>query len=304
MVPAIGTIPKCDISFAMPKKTITQVIPSQKINMGGHLLEQPLPNAFMQQLDPFLLIHHAEWTFSGNQRQKEVGIGGHPHRGFSPVTFVFKGAVRHQDSFGHDAVVGAGGTQWMHAGKGIVHSERPSKELAEKGGEQEIIQFWVNTPAKYKMERPYYLPLTKEETPSIEGPGYELQVVAGKYQGITGPAKTFSPMVLLRGKVEHGKVLEISLPAAYNSLLYLLDGELAVNGRTAKRKDLVWFANDGEIVNLKANEDTRFIVLSGAPIGEKVSSYGPFVMNSQTEIMEAIRDSQMGKMGVLIESFE
>ena len=288
----------------MRKKTIAQIIPSEKINMGGHLLEQPLPNAFLQQLDPFLLIHHAEWTFKGNQRQQEVGIGGHPHRGFSPVTFVFKGEVRHQDSFGHDAVVGAGGTQWMHAGKGIVHSERPSKELAENGGEQEIIQFWVNTPAKYKMERPYYLPLSKEETPSIKGQGYQLQVVAGTYQGHTGPAKTFSPMVLLRGKIEGGHDLEINLPVAYNSLLYLLDGQLEVNGRSAKRKDLIWFANDGEVVRLKAAEDTRFIVLSGEPIGEKVKSYGPFVMNTQTEIMEAIRDSQMGKMGVLIESFD
>ncbi|NRB51433.1 MAG: pirin family protein [Saprospiraceae bacterium] len=288
----------------MSKKTVAQIIPSQKINMGGHLLEQPLPNAFMQQLDPFLLIHHAEWTFAGNQRQQEVGIGGHPHRGFSPVTFVFKGEVRHQDSFGHDAVVGAGGTQWMHAGKGIVHSERPSKELAEKGGEQEIIQFWVNTPAKYKMERPYYLPLSVEDTPKIEGKGYELQIVAGDYDGNVGPAKTFSPMTLLRGQINAHQTLEINLPANYNTLLYLLDGQLEVNGRSAERKDLVWFANDGESLNLKASVDTRFIVLSGEPIGEKVSSYGPFVMNTQTEIMEALRDSQMGKMGVLIESFD
>lgn len=288
----------------MRKKTVVQIIPSQKINMGGHILEQPLPNAFLQQLDPFLLIHHAEWTYKGRQRQQEVGIGGHPHRGFSPVTFVFKGEVRHQDSFGHDAVVGAGGTQWMHAGKGIIHSERPSKELAEKGGEQEIIQFWVNTPAKYKMERPYYLPLSAQDTPQLKGEGYHLQIVAGEYEGVKGPAKTFSPMTLLRGLVQNEKSLDISLPAHYNSLLYLLDGELEINGRSAVRKDLVWLANDGEGIAIKASADTRFIVLSGEPIGEKVTSYGPFVMNTQTEIMEALRDSQMGKMGVLIESFD
>ncbi len=154
------------------------------------------------------------------------------------------------------------------------------------------------------MEHPYYLPLTAEDTPRLEGRGYHLEVVAGDYQNIKGPAKTFSPMILLRGKIETKNSMELSLPAHYNSLLYLLDGELKVNGRSAKRKDLVWFANDGEIVEIKAKADTRFMVLSGEPIGEKVTSYGPFVMNTQTEIMEALRDAQMGKMGVLIESFD
>lgn len=288
----------------MKKKSIRQIIPSQKINMGGHILEQPLPNAILGQLDPFLLIHHAEWTLKGDQRQQEVGIGGHPHRGFSPVTFVFKGDVRHQDSFGNDAVVGAGGTQWMHAGKGIVHSERPSKALAAAGGEQEIIQFWVNTPAAHKMDTPYYLPLSKEETPNLEGRGYQLQIVAGTYQGIQGPAQTFSPMTLLRGEVEAGSSVDIEIPSHYNTLIYLLDGSLSVNNSPATRKDLIWLDKDGELVQISAEKDTRFILLSGEPIGEKVSSYGPFVMNSQTEIMEAIRDSQMGKMGVLIESFD
>lgn len=272
--------------------------------MGGHLIEQPLPNQFMEQLDPFLLVHHAEWKLKGNQRQQEVGIGGHPHRGFSPVTFVFKGDVRHQDSFGNDAVVKAGGTQWMHAGKGIVHSERPSKELAKKGGDQEIIQFWVNTPAKHKMEMPYYLPLSEEETPFIKGENHKIQIVAGEYDGIKGPAQTFSPMLLLRGEIEAMGSVKLEIPAHYNSLMYLLDGSLEVNGKRAKKKDLIWFDNDGETVQISANESTRMILLAGEPIGEKVTSYGPFVMNTQTEILEAMRDSQIGKMGVLIENFD
>lgn len=288
----------------MKNRTIKQIIPSQKVNMGGHIIEQPLPNSLMDQLDPFLLIHHAEWELKGNQRQQEVGIGGHPHRGFSPVTFVFQGDVRHQDSFGNDAVVKAGGTQWMHAGKGITHSERPSAALAQQGGMQEIIQFWVNTPSKYKMEVPYYLPLAQEDTPSIEGDKYNVQIVAGEYNGIKGPAKTFSPMLLMRGKVETGGAVEFDIPNHYNTLCYLLDGELNVNGTIAKRKDLIWFDNDGDKVRIAANADTRFILLSGEPIGEKVTSYGPFVMNTQTEIMEALRDAQMGKMGVLIENFD
>jgi len=287
----------------MKNRTIKQIIPSQKVNMGGHIIDQPLPNNSIQQLDPFLLIHHAEWQLEGNQRQQEVGIGGHPHRGFSPVTFVFQGDVRHQDSFGNDTVVKAGGTQWMHAGKGITHSERPSAELAQKGGTQEIIQFWVNTPAKHKMETPYYLPLSQEDTPSIDGDNYKVQIVAGEYKGIKGPAKTFSPMLLMRGEIEAGGFAKFEIPNHFNALLYLLDGNLLVNDKVAKRKDLLWFNNDGEVINMSANENTRFIILSGEPISEKVTSYGPFVMNTQTEILEAMRDAQMGKMGVLVENF-
>jgi len=232
----------------MKQKTVKQIIPSQKVNMGGHILEQPLPNNFMNQLDPFLLIHHAEWELKGNQQQQEVGIGEHPHRGFSPVTFVFQGDIRHQDSFGNDTVVKAGGTQWMHAGKGIIHSERPSAELAQQGGMQEIIQFWVNTPAKFKMEKPYYLPLSEEETPTIEEENYKIQIVAGEYKGIKGPAKTFSPMLLLRGEINADGTAEFEIPSHFNTLMYLLDGELEVNGKSAQSKDLIWFNNDGEIL--------------------------------------------------------
>ncbi len=284
-------------------RTVHKVIPAQVVNMGGHYIEQPLPNQYMDQLDPFLLVHHAVWQLPGDQRQQEVGIGGHPHRGFSPVTFVYQGDVRHQDSFGNDQVVQAGGTQWMHAGKGIIHSERPSAELAKKGGVQELIQFWVNTPAKHKMEVPFYLPISESDTPSIEGEGYQLQLIAGQYQGLRGPAKSFSELLLLRGQLEANSQIEVASPSHYNTLMYLLDGHLEVNGSAAKRKELVWFNNDGEGIEIKATETTRFILLAGEPIGEKVTSYGPYVMNTQTEILEAMRDAQMGKMGVLIENF-
>ncbi len=270
--------------------------------MGGHIIDQPLPNNEMQQLDPFLLIHHAQWSYSGGQRARELGVDPHPHRGFSPVTFIYEGELRHQDSFGNDAVVGKNGTQWMHAGKGIIHSERPSEAFAEAGGNLEFIQFWVNTPAAYKMEAPYYLPLSEKETPVINKEGYSIQVVAGTYDDIIGPAKTFSPMTLLRCSVDKGYSLELSLPEKYNTLIYLLDGLLVVNGKEISGKQLVSFAQDGVGVKVDSKETTRFIVLSGEPIDEKVTSYGPFVMNNQTEILQALRDAQMGKMGVLIES--
>ncbi len=286
----------------MITKTIKKIIASQKVNMGGHIIDQSLPNQHMDQLDPFLLIHHARWRLQGDQRPLEAGIGAHPHRGFSPVTFIFEGDIRHQDSLGNDTVVRAGGTQWMHAGKGITHSERPSKELAMSGGLQEFIQFWVNTPAKYKMEAPYYLPLPEEKIPYIEDDDYKVQIVAGEYNGIKGPARTFSPLLLMRGTIKTEGQLSLSIPASYNSLVYVLKGELLADNQTVYNKSLIWYNTDGEQIQLTAKEATTFILLSGEPIGEKVTSYGPFVMNNQTEIMQALRDAQMGKMGVLIEN--
>ena len=143
----------------MKKRSIKKIIPAQRVNMGGHLLDQPLPVQGVEMIDPFLLIHHWNEPLAKGGRQSELGVGPHPHRGFSPVTFIFKGSVRHQDSIGNTAVISSGGTQWMHAGNGIVHSERPGIELVKNGGEQEFIQFWVNTPAKYKMEAPTTCPL-------------------------------------------------------------------------------------------------------------------------------------------------
>ncbi|MEM6398019.1 MAG: pirin family protein [Bacteroidota bacterium] len=287
----------------MSYRTINKIISAQKVNMGGHLLDQPLPAEGVDYIDPFLLIHHWDKAAPGGLRPQEVGVPPHPHRGFSPVTFIYKGDLQHRDSLGNNAVVRAGGTQWMHAGRGITHSERPSKEFAAKGGENEFIQFWVNTPAAYKMEIPYYLPLSKEDTPMVKLDRAEVAVVAGTFGEITGPAKTYSPQLLLRVNAQSDADLSIDVPPSFNALVYLLDGELEIDGQTVSAKDMVWLNNDAESVHVKANTDTRFIILSGEPIDEPVQQYGPFVMNNQTEVMQAIRDAQMGKMGVLIEEF-
>jgi redox-sensitive bicupin YhaK (pirin superfamily) len=175
--------------------------------------------------------------------------------------------------------------------------------MAEAGGKLEFIQFWVNSPAAHKMDPAYYLPLSDADTPRLTNDGTYVAVVAGEYEGTTGPAPTLSPMTLLRGEVKKGKSLKIKLPASFNTLVYLLDGAVSVNGESAKAKDLIYFGNDGEEIKIEAIETTRFIVLGGEPIDEEVTSYGPFVMNTQTEIMEALRDAQAGKMGVLIEEF-
>ncbi len=288
----------------MKNRTIQQVIPAQRVNMGGHLLDQPLPNASMKHLDPFLLIHHWNHPIKGNYKQQEVGVGPHPHRGFSPVTFIFKGDIQHQDSLGNNIIVEEGGTQWMHAGKGITHSERPSQKLSEEGGEHEFIQFWVNTPAQYKMEIPYYLPLSDKQTPKVIQKGAEIGVVAGEFENIKGPAKTYSPQTLLRVNAEENGHISLSLPQHYNVLIYILSGKIQIGNRVAKSKDMVIFNHEEGSIEIDVLAETRLIVLSGEPIQEKITSYGPFVMNTQTEIMEALRDAQTGKMGVLIEEFK
>jgi hypothetical protein len=286
------------------KKTIKQIIPSELVNMGGHILRQPLPVAGVEQIDPFLLIHHWDGEVPKGKKQNDAGVGPHPHRGFSPVTFIYEGDVHHRDSLGGNAIVEKGGTQWMFAGRGLTHSERPSKKLLENGGRNEIIQFWVNTPAAHKMEEPYYKPLSDEETPKIQKEGVQIAVVAGEYEGVKAPIPTFSPQTLLRISMNQSAQLDVKLPQSYNTIVYVVKGKVQINGQEVSKLNMAWFNRDGIEIELKATENAELAVLSGEPIGEKVSQYGPFVMNSQTEVLEALRDAQVGKMGVLIEEFD
>ncbi len=288
-------------------RSIKQIVKAQRVNMGGIFLDQPLPYYGINQIDPFLLIHHWKEEMPGGQKQQNVGVGPHPHRGFAPVTFIFEGNVHHRDSLGTESIVLGGGTQWMNSGRGIVHSERPSKELAETGGRFEIIQFWVNAPAKNKMDEPDYQPLSKEETPIVcsDDGKVKVGVVAGDFQGTTSSIDTYSPMLILRLEVEQDGEMSIPIPENYNALLYLLDGSLEVNQQQeANEKDMLWFNNDSTGIHVKGKAATRAIVLAGEPIGESLATRGPFVMNTQREIVEAIRDYQAGKMGRLVEVFE
>ncbi len=284
-------------------RAIKSIHKSQKINMGGIILDQPLPVGDLQSIDPFLLIHHWEDKLPGDQRQREVGVGPHPHRGFSPVTMIYAGDIHHRDSFGNDSIVKAGGVQWMVAGKGVTHSERPSQELAADGGDFEIIQFWVNLPASEKMAQPAYFPLQANEIPTYEGEGVQASVVHGKFKGISGGIKSAHDVTVVSITLKAGASLAFDIPKSDNGILYQLDGSIAVqNGDITYAKTIYEMgAGDSEKVEIRAAEDTRLLLLHGKPLNEKVVQYGPFVMNDQTQIMEAIRDSQMGKMGVLIE---
>jgi redox-sensitive bicupin YhaK (pirin superfamily) len=288
----------------MNTRSIQHVIPADKVNMGGDLLDQPLPSARLENLDPFLLIHHWHKILPGGQRPQELGVGPHPHRGFSPVTFIFKGSVNHQDSLGEKATVNAGGTQWMFAGRGITHSERFPRELAEKGGELEFIQFWVNAPAAHKMNAPFYKPISLEETPLVIEEKSKIWVVSGQYKGTDGVAPTYSPQLLLRGELTKDGELHIPIPIGFNALVYVLEGSLKTSGGHLLTKDMGVYNLDGDAIQLNATANTRYIVLSGKPLNEPVAQYGPFVMSNQTQLMQAVRDSQIGKMGILIEEFD
>jgi hypothetical protein len=282
----------------MKTRSISKIIYAPTFDMGGLPIRQPLPSSELDYLDPFVLLHHGHSIMDKDMDLKHAGVGPHPHRGFSPVTFVFKGGTHHRDSRGNDHKVFEGGTQWMHAGMGIIHSERPLEP------EMEIIQMWINTPAKQKMDQPMYFPLSKEETPQFvsEDKLIQVNVVTGNLLGIKGPIPTMTPINSAMLHISKNGTLEIPLPKNHHAFLYLLDGKLNLGEDTEViGKKMIVFANDGDSITIKGLEDTRALLMSGEPIGEKIVAQGPFVMNNETQLMEAYRDARMGKMGVLIE---
>lgn len=270
------------------------------VDMGGIPVRQPLPTANAEQIDPFLLLHHHIGNFKENTDPKNAGVGPHPHRGFSPVTFIFEGDVHHRDSRGNSSVVKAGGVQWMNAGMGVVHSERPSVELATEGGTQEIIQLWINTPKAKKMNPPEYQAFQNEDLPKISN---NLSLVSGSEGEQDGPAKTEMPIKAIMGQMAIGETISLNAPYSH-TLMYILEGELKIeeHGLTESH-NLILFEYEISDIQIEAKSDSKILFLSADPLDEPLATYGPFVMNNQTEIMEAMRDYQMGKMGVLIEEF-
>jgi redox-sensitive bicupin YhaK (pirin superfamily) len=276
----------------MQFRSVSQVIYAAAHEMGPLTVRQPLPSPELVYLDPFVLLHHAPpKEFSGG-----TGVSWHPHRGFAPVTFIFKGGIRHRDTQGNDATVMAGGTQWMHAGSGLLHDETPVP------GETELIQLWINSPARHKMDPPSYHPLTPEATPAAFSPDrlVILRVAAGELSGVKGPVRTLTPVNAAAVDARRGGSMSITLPRTHNAFVYLLDGRLRfADGTTASGLHQVVFAANGDGIHFEALEDTRGLLMSGEPIGETIVSYGPFVMNTDEEIRTAFRDYRSGKMGLV-----
>ena len=288
-------------------KPIKHVLPAPLVKMGDIMVHQPLPNNWTKQIDPFLLVHHWSDTLKGGRKQKEVGVGPHPHCGFSPVTLIFKGGVHHRDSLGNNSIIMAGGIQWINSGKGIIHSERPVKSLAEKGGEFEIVQFWVNTPAKLKKLPPDYFAFQADELPvfKFEDGKSVAMIISGELFNLCGKAQSASPLLIVRFDLKKGCVINVPVSEKYNTFIYQLNGKLIINDtEEIEDKMQVWFENTGDELKLHASEDAQLILFAGEPINEKIINYGPFVMNNESEILSAMRDYQMGKMGILIEEFD
>lgn len=288
----------------MKNKQIQYLLPARSIDMGGFPVKQPLPTQRIQQVDPFLLLHHASAKFSDKRPAKHQGVGPHPHRGFSPVTFVIDGAVHHQDSRGNNQVAKKGEVQWMHAGMGIVHSERPSQELVDSNGRQEIIQLWVNSPAAKKMLQPSYQFLTNDNTPVFKSADGKVvnKLIVGQYDGLSSPLTPQSPLLIVWSKAAANGKATLQIPENFSAMLYNIKGNISIAGHGLVEKEhLAVFEKEGNQITLTAQTDAEFILFAGLPLEEPVTQNGPFVMNTQTEILEAFRDYRMGKMGVLIE---
>ena len=289
----------------MSRRAVRVVVPARFFDMDGIPVRQPMPHPGLAELDPFLLLHHVVVEHEGGHRPQEDGVPPHPHRGFEPVTFIYRGGVHHRDSRGHDSVIGAGGVQWITAGMGLVHSERPPRALSEQGGTQELIQLWINLPARAKFVQPRYQGFQREALPVFEKDGVRVQVVAGAFEDLVGPVETHTPVTARNITLARGARFEAPLPEGQAAFAYLLDGLVRVNGsETVRGLKLVAFEPGGDTALFEALEDTRMLLMAGAPLGEPVVRSGPFVMNDTTQILEAMRDAQMGKMGVLIEKFD
>ncbi|TVZ28366.1 hypothetical protein JM83_3491 [Gillisia sp. Hel_I_86] len=285
-------------------KKVKFLLPSVKIDMGGFPVKQALPTQKVQQVDPFLLLHHATAKYNKNRPAKHQGVDPHPHRGFSPVTFIIQGEVRHRDSWGNDQVAKAGEVQWMHAGAGIVHSERPSEYLVASSGKQEIIQLWINSPSSKKMQPPEYIYLSKDAMPKFHSEDGKIsnKLVAGRYKELRSKLKTQSELLVLWGSAEADGEQRLEIPAGFNSMLYLIKGTMKLKAYgIIEAEHLAVFGEHGNEIEMNFPEDSQFLLLCGKPLDEKVTQHGPYVMNTQTEVLEAMRDYQMGKMGILIE---
>ncbi|MGE4530235.1 MAG: pirin family protein [Acidithiobacillus sp.] len=250
-------------------------------------------------LSPFLLLDHAgPMTFTPTTQPR--GVGQHPHRGFETVTIVYQGEVAHRDSTGQGGVIGPGDVQWMTAGSGILHEEFHSEAFSATGGDLEMAQIWVNLPAQYKMVAPAYQAITDHDIPQVTLPEKAglLRVIAGEYADQQGPARTFSPMQVWDVRLTAGGVSHWSLPDGWSVALVLLRGAVQVNDESlVEASQMLALSGAGQDFTLTAQSDAVLLLLSGEPLDEPIVGYGPFVMNSDAEIQQAIADFNSGQFG-------
>jgi quercetin 2,3-dioxygenase len=284
------------------KKTVLGVYPHPE----GHWVGDGFPvrslftyDKFGQKLSPFLLLDYAGpalFPAAANPR----GVGEHPHRGFETVTIVFQGEVAHRDSAGNSGIIGPGDVQWMTAAAGILHEEFHSPAFTQQGGALEMVQLWVNLPARHKMSPPRYQTLLNGDIPqaALESGAGSVRVIAGHYKGVAGPAATFSAMNVWDVRIEAQRHAILAVPEDHTAAIAVLRGTIVANGsREAGDAELVVFERRGTEIEIEAAMDSTLLFLSGAPIAEPIVGYGPFVMNSRQEIEAAMSDFRLGKFG-------
>lgn len=252
------------------------------------------------ETSPFLLLDYGgPHEFAPTDRQ--LGVGEHPHRGFETVTIVYAGSLEHRDSTGSHGTIGPGDVQWMTAASGVVHAEFHSREFARTGGRFEMAQLWVNLPAREKMSAPRYQEIVDSQIPrkSLAGDAGTARIIAGKWDEVTGPARTVTPLCVIDLRLQAGHDAVLPAPAGHTTILLVQHGRLEINGQSVVAGELAMLTRPEQDVSVSCTDDAMALLLTGEPIDEPVVGHGPFVMNSQDEIRQAIRDYQSGRMGRL-----
>lgn len=256
-----------------------------------------IPTQSVEYIDPFLFLnHHGPQTYRANNRG--LPFGPHPHRGFETVTFILEGDILHKDSSGHESVIEAGGIQWMTAGSGLIHAEVSSNNFKKTGGPLEILQLWVNLPAKHKMTAPRYIGLQQHEIPAVPlAAGVTAHAVSGDWAGTAGAVQPLADVALAWLDLAAGATVTVPIAASRSIFFYVVRGSVRVNGTEASARELVEFNHDGDELVIEALKDSVLLLGHATPFGEPVVSGGPFVMNTEAEIRQAYADYQQGKFG-------
>lgn len=257
-----------------------------------------LPTASVEYLDPFLFLnHHGPQVYPPHNRG--LPFGPHPHRGFETVTFILEGDILHKDTGGHESVITAGGIQWMTAGRGLIHAEVSSEAFKQTGGPLEILQLWVNLPAKDKLVEPRYIGLQRDEIPTVALPGGGvIHAVSGEWTGTAGAVQPLADVALAWLDLPAGSQVTLPVAAARAVFFYTARGALRVNGTDTRARELLEFNHDGDELRIEATADAVLLLGHAIPFKEPMVSYGPFVMNTEAEIQQAYRDYQRGDFGV------
>jgi redox-sensitive bicupin YhaK (pirin superfamily) len=280
----------------MTTKTIKKRHAAYRDDIGDLTTRRPVPGAEVEQIDPFLFLnHHGPQVYA--PRNHGLPFGPHPHRGFETVTFILTGELAHRDSAGHESVIKEGGIQWMTAGSGLVHAEISPDEFKRAGGPLEILQLWVNLPPELKMTPPRYVGLQREAIPAISTPDGHgtVHLVSGRWNGRDGAMRPLTDVFLSWIELAKGGRASFDGVAGRNVFLYVVRGELIVGGEAAPHWHLIELGDDGDTVDIEATTDAVVLFGHAKPIGAPVVAYGPFVMNTRAEIMQAVRDYEAGK---------